>query len=935
MRVWIESTHKPGLTEVPPGQEGIKDRTRNSKYDPSLAPDCLAEPTAGKGIGGCQRWAAPTPQCQAPSRTNHYLSAASSPIRGIVSSSTKTDNNNGRFIQMLRMVTIGFAGPWAFPALLFVAAMPPQAHSARTPLTSIQAVRHLTSVEAAHAMPVDVTGVVTYSNSAEGDLFIQQGDSWIYVQPDKKYSVAPGSRVEVRGTTGASYTTQILASSVQVTGQAPLPQPAFLTYQEAVNRANDCRYVTMQGIVRAASHQTTAGSSLYLLRMEDGGQMVDVVVRDYPQFSPTRLLDSPVRVTGALGGTFDVTNDRILELRLNVSSSREIQLLHAGGTGMATEKLMPIAALLRSNELLKVRHRVYTSGTVTLYDPGENLVIQDGNSGLLVKTRQTDPVSIGQQVEVTGFATAMDGVAGLDSGQFFIVPGGTAIEPHAIRFADAMTGLYDNRLVSIEGRVISQTRQSHLDTIVLDSGGSAFSVIFRKRPSDVDPFPTYPAGTRIRATGVCTVHVRGFWGAVESFQVQVRSPRDIAVVAKASWWTLTHLYVVTSSILGFALLALIWGLRMRWRLLNKEKQLRQKSEQEALRLSTMARMEQQRSHILELINSFQPLPIVLTEIQAYADQMWAGVRGYTHLLEHRRLKLMTPRYLEAKAAARLEDVNPSQSLEPCAEAVRSRGLVGPNPPLNVWSRPILSSRGEVLGTMTFEGTGGDPLPLNREAFEFGCNLAAIAIDNRRLYEDVLHRSEHDQLTGLANRTLLQKNLEEVIEKANRSHCYAALLYLDLDDFKNVNDSYTHRVGDAYLIEVAQRFKTCLRDCDTLGRIGGDEFIVLLANLQAPDTALRIAERLVFAMSEPFAIEGHTITGAVSIGLALYPSSSSSAIEIVQKADREMYAAKRAGGNRVSHSISDMPPGVAGEAHDFGISSADAPGDADSALHLHR
>jgi diguanylate cyclase (GGDEF)-like protein len=209
--------------------------------------------------------------------------------------------------------------------------------------------------------------------------------------------------------------------------------------------------------------------------------------------------------------------------------------------------------------------------------------------------------------------------------------------------------------------------------------------------------------------------------------------------------------------------------------------------------------------------------------------------------------------------------------------------------------------------MTFEGGEGNPLPLNMKAFEFGCNLAAVAIDNRRLYEDVLHRSEHDQLTGLANRTLVHRRLEEALEQAHVNRCYAALLYLDLDDFKKVNDSYTHRVGDAYLIEVAQRFRTCLREHDTLGRIGGDEFIAVLTNLGDADIAQRIAERLVHAMDAPFAIEGHLISGAVSIGLAFYPSSSSSAIGIMQFADHAMYVAKRGGGNRVSCSKPDPVP----------------------------
>jgi diguanylate cyclase (GGDEF)-like protein len=807
-----------------------------------------------------------------------------------------------------RIGPIRLGYPRFLPALLLFAWAPLEAQPAQKPLTSIAAVRQLSAAEAAKALPVDVTGVATYSNAAESDLFIQEGNGWIYVLPDKRYAIAAGSRVEVKGRTGASYTTQILATSIEVTGKAPLPQAAFLSYREAVQRENDCRYVTMQGIVRAASYQTTAGSSVYLLRMEDSDKMVDVVVRDYPEFSPSRLLDATVRVTGALGGTFDVTNDRILGLRINASSSDAIQVVHAAHVRTAAQEPIPLAAWLKSNEALKARHRVFTSGIVTLYDAGEKLVVQEGDSSLLVETRQTDPVSIGQRVEVTGFPTAVDGVAALNLGQFSIVPGGTAVTPRAITFADAMTGLYDNKLVSIEGEVISQTRESHLDTIILRSANSVFPVLFRKRLIDADPFPAYPRGTRIRATGVCMVHVRGFWGAVESIQVQVRSPQDIVVVARASWWTLGHLFLLTSAILGFSLLVLAWGLRMRWRLLDKEKLLRQKSEQEAARLSTLARMQQQRSHILELMNSFQPLPIVLAAIQAYADEMWAGRKGYTHVLENRRLKLMTGSRLTRETIARLEDLDPSQSGEACAEAVRSRGPVGPNWSRNLWSRPILSSRGEVLGTMTFEGGEGDPLPLNIEAFEFGCNLAAIAIDNRRLYEDVLHRSEHDQLTGLANRTLVHRRLEEALEQAHANQRHAALLYLDLDDFKNVNDSHTHRVGDAFLIEVAQRFKHCLRECDTLGRIGGDEFIAVLADLEDAKIAHGIADRLVHAMDEPFVIEGHAIRGAVRIGLAFYPSSSSSAIGIMQFADHAMYAAKRAGGNRVSSSEPDLMPG---------------------------
>ncbi|HTW47869.1 MAG TPA: diguanylate cyclase [Acidobacteriaceae bacterium] len=798
--------------------------------------------------------------------------------------------------------------------LLLPACLAGQAGSAPPVLTSIAVVRALSPAEAAKGLPVRLTGVVTYVNYGENDLFIQGDNAWIYVQQDKRYNLTPGERVVVEGKTAPSYNNQINSTSVRVIGEGPMPQPALLDYSEAVQRENDCRYATLVGIVRAASYQTTQGSSLYLLRTEVDGKIVDIVIPKFPGFSPEGLLDATVRATGALGGTFDSTNDRIVSLRLNVSSGSAVQVVRPGDAETAERYPTPLAALLNSNEILKDRHRVFTTGVVTLYDPGEMMVVQDGNTSLLVRTRQMDPLDIGQRVEVTGFLTTVDGVAGLDPGQFRVLPGEKPVTSHSVTFAEAMSGLYANRLVTIEGEVISQTRESHLDTIILRSGDQVFPAVYRKATGAPDPFPVYQRGAQIRATGVCLVHLRGFWGAVESFQIHLRSPQDIVIVKQASWFTLEHLFYLTSALLGTLLIALAWGLGMRRKVLLNEQLLRHRSEQEAARMATMARLEQQRSHILELMNSFQPLPIVLSAIQAYADGMWPESIGYCHVLLNRKLVLMTRSHLPEPMLAHLDNIDPTHSSEPCAEAVRSRGGVGPSPSRNAWSRPILSSRGEVLGTMTFEGRRGRPLELKPEAFEFGCNLAAVAIDNRRLYEDVLHRSEHDQLTGLANRALVDRRLEDALAQAHANQRVAAVLYLDLDDFKSVNDSYTHRVGDAYLVEVAQRFRACLRDCDTLGRVGGDEFIAVLTDLAKPEIARSVAERLVRVMDEPFDVEGYSIRRAVSVGLACYPTKNGSAINIMQIADHAMYAAKRAGGNRVSSVEDDMRPSSSTVSH---------------------
>ncbi len=281
--------------------------------------------------------------------------------------------------------------------------------------------------------------------------------------------------------------------------------------------------------------------------------------------------------------------------------------------------------------------------------------------------------------------------------------------------------------------------------------------------------------------------------------------------------------------------------------------------------------------------------------------MWPGSIGYTHVLADRMLLLTVGPGLSAADHIRLHCIDPSLSPEICALAVRSRGLTGHPEGNHIWSRPILSSRGEILGTMSFCSRNGAPLALHTEALEFGCNLAAIAIDNRRLYEDMLHRSRHDQLTGLPNRSVVEECLENAVRNAAEKHSFAALLYLDLDDFKSVNDSFTHRVGDSYLIEVSHRFRACLRSGDVIGRIGGDEFVAVLTELEDPGLARVIADRLVHAMEAPFLIEHHLIRGSVSIGLAIYPSSGQSAMSITHLADQAMYAAKRAGGNRICSS----------------------------------
>lgn len=163
---------------------------------------------------------------------------------------------------------------------------------------------------------------------------------------------------------------------------------------------------------------------------------------------------------------------------------------------------------------------------------------------------------------------------------------------------------------------------------------------------------------------------------------------------------------------------------------------------------------------------------------------------------------------------------------------------------------------------------------------------------------IQHLALHDALTDLPNRALLAERLAQAITRARRDGEHLGLLYFDLDKFKPVNDRYGHDVGDGLLKEVAQRVGLCVRASDTVARVGGDEFVVLLVPVQEVGDVLAVAEKIRAAIDAPFDIAGHVLEVEVSIGVAIYPEHGSDEATLTQHADAAMYQAKRSGRNQV-------------------------------------
>jgi diguanylate cyclase (GGDEF)-like protein len=338
----------------------------------------------------------------------------------------------------------------------------------------------------------------------------------------------------------------------------------------------------------------------------------------------------------------------------------------------------------------------------------------------------------------------------------------------------------------------------------------------------------------------------------------MRSPDDIVTIGAPSWLNVGNLTRIIGVLLVIVLLVAAWG----WTLLAKVKgqtaTMTAHSETIAKHERHNAQLEAKRSRILEDINSSRPLPELIeaiTEMVAFSLDCpfsWCEMSDGGSL---------------GNAAA-----NP-------------KGL-------RVIHLDIPARTGGSLGTLYAATETGEPVPADEIAMlEAGVRLATLAIETRKLYKDLVYRSEFDLLTDIYNRFSLDRYLEEQIDKARMEKSVFGLIYVDLDEFKQVNDFYGHHVGDLYLHEVSMRMKRQLRTGDMLARLGGDEFAALIPVARSRSAIEEVAQRLERSFDAPFAVEGYVLRGGASVGVALFPDDGTTADSLLSAADAAMYVAK--------------------------------------------
>ena len=322
------------------------------------------------------------------------------------------------------------------------------------------------------------------------------------------------------------------------------------------------------------------------------------------------------------------------------------------------------------------------------------------------------------------------------------------------------------------------------------------------------------------------------------------------------------------------------------------------------------------AEVLEMIAMGAPLGDVLTKLVLIIEMQVPGIMASVLLLDddgvhlrHGAAPNLPQEYTNAidgvcigakvgscgtaafrKEAVIVTDINNDPLWEDYRATAAQFGL------RSCWSTPVLSQIGDVLGTFAmYSDHVNSPNDAQLRLIDMATRIASIAIGRRKTEAQVQFMATHDTLTGLPNRALMSDRLAQAVTFAQRQDRWVSVLFIDLDNFKNINDSLGHRAGDQLLKAVAARMVNCVRKTDTVARLGGDEFVVILFDQpKSVDVIHHIVQNLRAAIAQPVHIDGHTVGVTSSIGLSTFPEDGTEVALLLANADIAMYRAKQLG-----------------------------------------
>jgi len=681
---------------------------------------------------------------------------------------------------------------------------------APAPITTIAQLRGLPTARAALALPVEVTGVITFVDSIWRHLYLQDTTSGVYVKYSGQHpELRAGARVHVVGISNSgNYAPVIVAPKFVVEGPGPLPVPIPATSELAAAGLLDSQFVSIEGVVHPLKFAEQPDHPVFTFELYTSlGQVYVYTSPGFPDLRKSSPIeDARVRIQGTFSTVFN-SRRQLVGYQLLLASPANIQILEPAIADSFAMAATPIGSLLLYSPGSRSGHCLKVAGAVTM--AGNDFVyVQDQSGGVEVRG-DARSIHLGQRIEAVGYPTLVGRYSPVITDAVFrSLPGSGSIQPQATGADAILHGNYDAQLVTVEGRLLTAVPGPGSIDLLLQSGMQTFTAEL-DTSSQGNDLPDLRAGSILRLTGVASAQIdlNKVYQLLHldpvGFKLLLRVPQDVTVIQAASFWTSGRTLALLALLSLLIVAILVWVEVLRRRVARQRIAL-EKASQTAQAIRDLSRA-------MEDVSAEQKFE---TQVSVRGSEQIAGlVVGFNTMLA----QLLQKDNARRDAEARLK-------------------------------------------------------------------LQATI----------------DDLTGLPNRRLLADRLAQSMALARRERTTIGFLYIDLDGFKLVNDSFGHAAGDQLLIEVGKRLRSRVRQADTLARIGGDEFTVILSHINSRDDAQRAAESLLHSLIDPFYVEGREITIGASIGISIFPDADSENEDLLQKADSAMYAAKRGGKNRIVH-----------------------------------
>jgi PAS domain S-box-containing protein len=656
---------------------------------------------------------------------------------------------------------------------------------AETPIRSIGQIRGLKADAPGQGPEIHVHAVVTYYDTVAPNLFVQDatGGIWVDLRGNTSEAPRPGQALDLHGYAAFGFTPYIAKPQWTVVGSSPPPKPIHLDYQPASTGSFDGEWVEIDGVVRSFVQQKEGDMLVIDVATPTG--TFKVRVPGYQEPFPMQLIDSKVRFRGVCGTAFNRHN-QLIAIHIFMPSLADSEILDPGPKDPFVVPATAIGNVGRFSSNPTDLRRVKVVGTATAIFPQRGLFVMDASGGLYAESQDGTPAEPGDEVEVIGFPAAGAYSPILKSARFRRTGKHASIAATSVTGRAALKGDFDGQLVNISGTV--RGYRQHLDqyTPVVESDDHvAFEASLRQAPRSEW---LGAIGSNVALTGVCSVRTDEN-GNPSEFQIVLRTPVDARVLASPPWVNLRRAVLLLFCLAVLTLGIVAWVLVLRRR-------VRQQTELIRLKLENEVALEERYRSIFE--RNLTGLYIAQQDGTVIdCNESCAHILGFSS-----RKDLLANRAQAGQITKQFCNGHAQTYIANAEHRFQRRDGSWGWVLSNARRVPSKSDSGSVI-------EGG---------------LVDIT-DRKTAEEQIQFLAYYDSLTGLANRTLLQDRLSKAVATAKRHKERVAVLFLDLDRFKNINDSLGHSFGDQLLAELALRLQACAREQDTVARLGGDEFIV--------------------------------------------------------------------------------------------------------------